>query len=276
MDVRDELEAAFAAEPAHRPIDERLAAGRRALRRRRLAAGAATAATVVVIGGAAAVTGLGGSPSSSDGGAATNPTDAPSSETTDDDHAVDQAEPRWAVLSPTGEITLGLGVEELRRIPNPLEVSPPEHSVALELQRGDAVEWVLIAAGPGESWEASSFEAYVGFGSLEEWVDDQRRLGSGQPAKAYVEFAADGTLRPANDRVELVRQQPNPDLPDNYDAGVETAVAEVVVDDVTYYVLARDPAHPDYIAVPAFIGGRTMADFIDYARAQYAGGSGLR
>ena len=275
MDVRDELEAAFAAEPAHRPIDERLGAGRRALRRRRLAAGAATAATVAVIAGAAAVTGLGGSPSSSDGGAATNPTDAPSSEMTDDDHAVDDAQPRWAMLSPSGEITLGQGVQEIRRIINPLEVSRPQHSVALELRKGDAVEWVLLAQGQGESWN-SSFEAYVGFGSLEEWVDDQRRLGSGQPTKAYVEFAADGTLQPANDRVTLVRQQPNPDLPDNYGGGVETAVAEVVVDDVTYYVLARDPAHPDYIAVPAFIGGRTMADFIDYARAQYAGGAGLR
>jgi hypothetical protein len=230
---------------------------------------------VAVIAGAAAVTGLGGSPSSSDNGVAANPTDAPSS-ATDDDHAVDQAQLRWAMLSPTGEITLGQGVEELRRIHNPLEVSPPESSVALELRKGDAVEWVLLAAGPGETWSSSSFEAYVGFGSLEEWVDDQRRLEAGQPAKAYVEFAADGTLRPVSDRVELVRQQPNPDLPDNYDGGVETAVAEVVVDDVTFYVLARDPAQPDYIAVPAFIGGRTMADFLDYARAQYAGGAGLR
>ncbi|MDQ4051958.1 MAG: hypothetical protein M3237_04540, partial [Actinomycetota bacterium] len=231
---------------------------------------------VAVIAGAAAVTGLGGSPSSSNDGAAANPTYGPSSGRTDDDHAVDQAQAPWAMLSPTGEVTLGDGVQEVRRIDNPLEVSPPQHSVALELRKADAVEWILLAAGPGETWSSSSFEAYVGFGSLEDWVDDQRRLQSGQPAKAYVEFAADGTLQPASDRVELVRQQPNPDLPDNYDGGAETAVAEVVVDDVTYYVLARDPAQPDYIAVPAFIGGRTLADFLDYARAQYAGGAGLR
>jgi hypothetical protein len=269
MDVRDELEAAFAGEPAHRPIDDRLVSGRRALRRRRLSAGVAAAATVAAIAGAAAVTGLGDSPTGSDSGVTTNPTDT---------RAIDQARAPWAQLSPTGEVKLGPEVEEVRRIDNPLELSPPQQSVALELRKSDKVKWFLLAVRPGETWE-SSFGAFVGFGSLDEWVDDQRRLEAGQPAKAYVEFAADGTLRPANPRVELVRQQANPDLPDNYDnydGPLETAVAEVIVDDVTYYVLARDPANPDYIAVPAFIGGRTMADFIDYARAQYAGGEGLR
>ncbi len=102
------------------------------------------------------------------------------------------------------------------------------------------------------------------------------RLSRGQPVKQYVAFADDGTLRPVGDHVELVRQVADPDLPDSYDGGLATAVAEVVVDGTTYFVLARDPQQPDYIAVPASVGGPTLDDFLDYARVQYAGGEGLR
>ena len=137
------------------------------------------------------------------------------------------------------------------------------------------MEWFLLGARPNEEW-SSSTGAYVGFASLEDWVADQRSLQGGEPARSYVEFADDGSLRPTGPDVVLVRQEADPDLPDNYGGGLDTAVAEVLVDDVTYYVLARDPNNPDYIAVPAFIGGPTLADFLDYARQQYAGGEGLR
>jgi hypothetical protein len=48
-DLQDLLETSFGEGPAHRPIDERLLAGRRALRRRRIVATGATAAAVAAL-----------------------------------------------------------------------------------------------------------------------------------------------------------------------------------------------------------------------------------
>ncbi len=274
MDVREELAAAFAAEPPHRSIDDRLSSGREALRRRRLLVGSAAVAVVVVTAGGYAVAGPRADSTGSNPAIATSPSAGSTPESSVEPSA-DPSRAVWARIFPDGGFAVNADVTEVRRINDPLPGLPRHHSVALELRKGQSVKWFLLAVRPGETW-TSSTGAYVGFASLEEWVADQRSLQTGTPTQSYVEFADDGSLRPAAPGVELVRQQADPPLPDSYGGGLDTAVAEVVVDDVTYYVLARDPDKPDYIAVPAVIGGATLADFLDYAREQYSGGEGLR
>jgi len=60
MDLREEIAASFGDGPAHRPIKERLVAGRRVVRHRRVAGATAAAAVLVVVGTTYAVAGPGG------------------------------------------------------------------------------------------------------------------------------------------------------------------------------------------------------------------------
>lgn len=276
MDLRDQLEAASATEPPHRDIADRLVAGRRALRRRRWVTAAAGVATAAVVATAALLAGPGQSTGGSSG-VATQPTSSPTVDRDGDTPERGLPRDEWVDVRADGGLVLADGVEEVRRLENPMGLEPPATSVGLELRRGDQVLWFLYHADSATGPHAmAAFEARVGHESLEAWVGDMTRLHRGQPLEHYVAFADDGTLRPVGAHVDLVRQVADPDLPDNYDGGLETAVAEVVVDGTTYYVLARDPGNPDYIPVPASVGGATLEDFLDYARVQYAGGEGLR
>ena len=265
MDVREQLEAGFAAEPAHRPIDERLEAGRRALRRRRVVSGSAALAVVAVLAGGYAVAGPGSQPRGTEPPASAPSRTASAPPSLPASPVPDPTDGKWARLV-DGEVVLADGVTEVRRI------DAGGRKVGLELQLRDQTVWYLVT--PSGS---SSFTAYVSFESLEDWVADQQQGQGGRPpSKPFVDFGPDGTLRPMTDAVSIVEQRADPELPDNYDAGVATAVAEVLVDGKTYYVLARDPERPDYIAVPASIGGADLDAFLDYARQRYAGGEGLR
>jgi hypothetical protein len=250
MNLTDELEKSFVDEPAHRPVEQRIAAGRRALFRRRAASAAAAVAVIVVAGSAFAMLGQGDDATDPGMPAASEPADAPDTP--------------WATWD-DGGVVLRDGVTEVRRLDR------PGSAVALELQLGDEVQWYLV-----EPDGSSSVPAYVGYESLEDFVAEQDRLEAGRPAKPFVEFTDDGTLQPAAEGVTIVEQRANPRLPDNYDAGVETAVAEVLVEGKTWYVLARDPRNPDYIPVPASVGGDSLDAFLEHSRAQYAGGEGLR
>jgi hypothetical protein len=255
MNLTDELEKSFVDEPAHRPVEQRIAAGRRLVRRRRAATGAAVAAVVIVAGSAFGLLGQGDEATDPGRPAASGPSESGPPET---------PEPPWAYWKDDG-VALRDGVTEIRR----LDRAGP--AVALELQLGDEVQWYLV--DPAGS---SSVPAYGGYERLEDFVAEQDQLKTGRPAKPYVEFADDGTLQPAAEGVTIVEQRANPRLPDSYDAGVETAVAEIQVNGKTWYVLARDPSNPDYIPVPASVGGATLDAFLEHSRAQYAGGEGLR
>ena len=254
MNLTDELEKSFADEPAHRPVEQRIAAGRRALFRRRAASATAAVALIVVAGSAFAVVGPGDD--------ATDPGTPLASEPANEPPPAPEAP--WAYWEGDG-VALRDRVTEIRR----LEL--PGSEVALELQLGDEVQWYLV-----DRSGSSSVPAYVGYERLEDFLAEQDRLEAGRPARPFVEFADDGTLQPAAEGVTLVEQRANPSMPDNYDAGVDTAVAEVLVEGKTWYVLARDPRNPDYIPVPASVGGDTLDAFLEHSRAQYAGGEGLR
>lgn len=257
LDLSEQLERLAAHEPPTRPAHEQLAAGRRALRRRRVAELGAVTAVLAVLAGGWAVVGDDGSSRATE-----PPATAPSLPTS-------PAAPRgpWARWR-GGEVVVAPGVTEVER----LDAGP--EGVGLELRVGEEVRWYLV--GPGRS---SSFDAYVAFDSLAEWVADQAFIGGPVSRNALVQLGADGTLSPGRPGVEVVEQVASPDLPDSYDTVPETgeqlvtAAALVEVDGERQWLLARDPAATDVITVP-LARASTMADFLAFARDRYADGPG--
>jgi len=88
MDLSEEIAASFGDGPAHRPIGDRLLAGRRVVRRRRVAGATAAAAVLVVVGTTFAAAGPGGDkadpgPAGHPGGTATNAADPPTASSTE-------------------------------------------------------------------------------------------------------------------------------------------------------------------------------------------------
>lgn len=81
-DLHDRINDVFGEEPPHRPLEEHLANGHRAVRRRRLATGAGTLAVLAVVGGAAyAVQDTGGGDRRGDPVTTQAPTGTPDPET---------------------------------------------------------------------------------------------------------------------------------------------------------------------------------------------------
>ena len=181
----------------------------------------------------------------------------------------------------------------VRLLPNPLDLEPPEYSVALIVRRGDVTTWSLeyvdegggaAAVGPAESDV-----------SFEDWVAENSTIYAGKEAKSpssptggpwpgdadlqLVRFAPEVNRLVPFDAVTMLRQRATPDVGDAFaTAADQSAVAEVRFEGERWYVLARRLAGeaPQYIAVKAADGGATLDDFLDLARERYAeGGGGL-
>ncbi|GAA4670773.1 hypothetical protein [Nocardioides nanhaiensis] len=253
LDLSDHLERLAAHEPPVRPAHEHLAAGRRALRRRRVAElGAVTAVLAVLVGGWAVV---------GDGGSS-RATEPPAAPPTTSRAPMPPPEGEWAQWQ-DGAVRLADGVEELDRI------DAGRDGVGLELRAGDDVRWYLV-----DRRRTTSFDAYVAFDSLADWVSDQTFPGGPAARAALVRLAPDGTLAPGRPGVEIIEQVASPDLPDSYDGGnLVTAAALVEVDGERTWLLARDPAATDVITV-ALARASTLDDFLAFARERYADGPG--
>ena len=137
MLLREEIEQSFGDGPAHRPIEELVATGRRRVRRRRAAGLGAALATVAVLGATYAVT-TAGSEGSGAPPIATDPTPddlprtlEPRAETWKDDTPLRYVD---------GELQIRPGVVVHEHIENPYGYRPPKLSDALDLTfRGTAV-----------------------------------------------------------------------------------------------------------------------------------------
>lgn len=250
--------------PAHRPIEARLTAGRAAVRRRRLVAGSAAlvaalvAGTAVLLGGGSEPTATNKPPIATLATPTSTPTPTP-------------VEPRrrtslsteLVVLEPDGTLDLARGVKLVRSIPNPLGVALPSRSVGLEITFRGETYWQVLESTPDGGFTASD-PAGKAFATLEDWVTDQVALQQGTPPEALVELTAKGRLRPLGDaRIAEAR----------YDVGGFEAVAEVLHDNRRTYVLVNDG---DVVRVDGSVGGKDLDAFVDYARAHYASGEGLR
>jgi hypothetical protein len=159
--------------------------------------------------------------------------------------------------------------------------------------RGPVIWWAGSADADLGGGSASIPAKYARTESFTSWVDTQRPV-TGDPSPTadppgdwpgitnldLVRFAAAGERLEPLDAVTLLEQRPHPDLPASWAGDSDrSAVAEVEFEGTRYYVLARelrgDPA-PQYIAVLAARGGRTLDAFLALARDRYAeGGGGL-
>lgn len=282
MSISEQIETSFGEGPAHRPLEDRLSAGRRARRRRKGAEGVAAIAGVAVLGLAAYAIAPGGSPDSAKDPGFTNqtsgsPTTTPTTSPTGAAASEPLGESMWAEYDTDGNVVLADGVTELQRVPNPLGLQHPEKSVGLEVERNGKRVWMLLEYSEKGS-AASSDPAQKSFATLQQWLDHQVALQTGGEQVQFVKFGAGETLEPLPG-VTIVQQRPDPGMGDRFAGpGDRTAVAEVRVDGATWFVLARQVGGgtPEYFPTAAIAGRQTLAEFLEYARGQYANGEGLR
>lgn len=357
MDLKEVLITRLGDGPGHRPVAERIAAGKAARRRRRAVVAVGCLTAVVLLGGAgyATVALTQRDSAAPDDRTATVPhvDSAPTA-------VVKAPERAWpeVILDARATLYVPADAEVVSTIENPLGVSAPLHSVAVELEYDGQPGWFIevhegegtsgFAATAEEHQEFATFEAWVkarsaglvkargheperptyeggdlrlpagarviqrvdtpmglgievetggkiawcllsesggtydqarrSFPTFEAWLDDAVALQEGQPTLALVAFSDDGSLRPLPG-VKLVQQRQRPDVGSNFaPAGAErTAVAEVVHDGETWFVLARDlDGSIQYFPSARSVTAPTLDGFLKVAKASYDAGLGLR
>lgn len=290
MNITEEIDRSFGDGPAHRPVEERIAAGRRRVVQRRLGIGAGAVATALVIGGATWALAPGPPKAAPDSGPvatqqAPSPSDRPRDEGRGTREPQQQRDPQSflakgerATYTPDGELVVRDGWRVSQRIRNPFGHRPPQRSVGLELTNGEETYWYLLEI-QGNGMFAASDPAGKGFATLDAWVADQVALQGSAPPPTPVEFRPGTAELVAAEDATIVRQRPNPHIPGFAGRNLPTAVAEVTWNGARYFVLARHlvGAEPEYFPTQAAVPDEpTLASFLDHAREQYASGEGLR
>lgn len=288
--LQEEISRSFGEDPAHRPVEERLTAGRRALRRRWAAQMVAGLAAAVLVGGAWTVSG----PASQQRGDETSVAMDPTSSLEPQENPSTSLEPKQnlspahsgplAELGPDGLI-LGDDVTVVRRVENPMGLVAPDQSLGLVVDHDGTRIWMLLAfeEKPGTSGGSSSTYDDAGrtYPTFDLWLAETIAMQQGAPTLALVAFGDGKTLVP-EDGVELLEQRASPQMPENFAApGDRTAVAMVRWAGERWFVLARQllPESPlQYIPTAASVVGdpTTIDGFLEVARKRYAQGEGLR
>lgn len=263
VDWRELIDESFGDGPGHRPVEQRLVAGRRALRRRRIVVGAAAVVLTVAAGGAAV--------------AVAQPSDprSVSPVVEQPDHQPDPSTNlvTWGEGDSEWQVASGWTVDQ--RIPNPMDYQPPKQSVAFELV-SPPYHRLVLATYDGHG--GTSVHSVPGTaGSLESWlpgaVASQRNL-DGEPQPDPVSFGAGETLVPA-DGVTIVDQVPHPSLPANF-ASDRDRTAAALIDDhgQETYILVREI--DGQVQVIPFTGHfDSLHAFLRFAVQQYDSGEGL-
>lgn len=270
-DWRDLIDGAVGDGPAqHRPLEERLVAGRRALRRRRVATGVVTAVVAVGVGGTA----WGVVPSEpSSGGPIVGPSDNRATRP-DDSRAASQGD--LVTWNETGW-TVAPGWTVVDQVDNPVGYRPPKRSVGLELRNGSDQVFAL-ATDDGDGGTSVNHIPVPAGTTLAEWlpaqVDNARQL-DGKPVARPVRFGTGETLVPV-DGVTIIDQVPHPPLPANFASATDrTAAAWIDDHGKERFVLVRE-LRGDVEIIP-FTGSFANLDrFVRFAVQQYEGGAGLR
>ncbi len=261
------------------PLETHLRAGHRALaRRRRHAVAGATA--VVLLGLAVAATG--GRPDNADTATETPPATSGSSPTPPPSTV---PMPRDDVeLTADGALTTAPGVEVLQRVPNPLGLRPPNHSLGIAYTRDGGEEtWALLDYTVDDDGVSSgsvvSDPARKSLATLRRWIDSVRPTT--EPPEAPVEFvdAESEELRPSDGAV-IVAQTGEVEIAGFAEPEDRVAAAMVRFEGggSRSFVLARQigDASPEYLVVDGSVGGPDLDAFLAYADRHYAEGEGLR
>jgi hypothetical protein len=163
MDLKELLDETAEAGPAHRPVSERVAAGRRAVRRRRTRAALGIAALVAA--GGTVWTALPDEPATM----VAAPRSAPEAAT-----PMWPSADSWAAIDRDGEVSTRPGVEVLQQFDDVVRGAP---SVALDLVRGDDHRFVLLwVADNGVATEVTE----PAVGALNEFVVESQREVDGE------------------------------------------------------------------------------------------------
>ena len=287
MNTSEEIEKSFGDGPLHRPVEERIAAGRRLVVRRRIAVGAGAAGTILLIGGTAWGLAPGSTPSTGPepSQTATQPTNKSPGQGTGNEADRKHKDPQsyltggeLATYTPDGKVVVRKGWRISQRIPNPYGLQPPAKSVGLELTKGSETYWYILEI-EGNGMSSASDPAGNGFATLEAWVASQVALQEGSAPPSPVELRPGTAELVAVDGATIVRQRPDPEVPGFAGPGDNTAVAEVRWNGARYFVLARQIAgsDPEYFPTSASVPAKpTLESFLDHARKQYGSGEGLR
>ncbi|NYJ03021.1 hypothetical protein HNR19_003719 [Nocardioides thalensis] len=281
----EHLDAAIGAPPPDdASLDRLLVAGRRARTRRRLAIGAGTAAAAIVLGGTTWALAPGGdSATAPDSTPIANQPSAPA-DAGPGSGAGDEGPLEGNLLvafGPDGKLVIEDGWTITQRIDNPMGVEPPERSVALEITDGTDRYWYFLH-GDEDGWGASPDPAQKGFATLEEWAADQAAANQSSPTDPLTEqltLRPDGTLVSSDPAVVVVDQRSGVDLGPDVGPGARTTVAELGYDGERWFVWAVRRTDGGFESGPPINtpkAGTTLDSAIDYFRAQYASGEGVR
>ena len=272
-DVIDLLGTQLDAQPAPASpldIDTLLRDGRRARTRRRVVVGAGAAAAALVVGGTAWTIGAGGS------GTATDHAPLVSRVSPTADPVLEGG--LLAAYASDGTLVIADGWHVTQRIPNPMGYRPPNESVGLELSNGTDRYWYLVRKEAGGSGSTSD-EAQKGFATFQEWIDDQVGANRPDPIGEALDLGSDGRLTSSNEAVRIVDQRVGADTGQAGWAPEDTTVAELRYDGHTWFVAARNHVRGGWELAPPVDtpkAGTTLDSYVDYLRAQYASGEGLR
>ena len=282
-DLGDEIERSFGTGPALVPVEERIAAGRRALVRRRVASGVAALAAVAVVGTGAYAVSPGDPAGRGTGQVAVDPTPTPTP--TPSPTSSEQPGGPWEDDIPAryidGELQVRDGVVVHQHIENPYGRAAPRTSDALDLTYHGRRMWVIVDLGKN-GYGLTSSTPSNGWASFADYVADQvdGQTGSDDGWPDTMELTADGRVVPTAGTTVHNRTD-DPQLgPDFAPAGATTGAAVVTVagDPHSYFLVWRviDGQLDVLTTPPDKVTGATFDELLSYARAQYASGEGLR
>lgn len=299
MDIQQELERALGHGPTLPAPEERLAAGRAALRRRRVTVAAGTVVVFVAIAAPFAVSGSGATQGSDVPPAAPPPTSSAPEPAPDRTSRADP-KPRFdasmgEVAYPdvrTGELMIHPDAIVLQRIDD-LYPGKATESVALDLRLDGKRHWVALEwdeggsmgtfGGPDDPFYASfdDFVAKATSGGGMTSGPPPRDQGSGDDLPVpgeVVGLTVDESGFVASGDTRIFEQDGAPDLPESVSpSGSRVLVAYVHMAGVRQFVLFRDPPDGDgeIIAVHSEGHGDSLTELLAWVRERYASGEGL-
>jgi hypothetical protein len=270
---RELIDESFGDGPPHRPVHQRLADGRRALRRRRIVAVAATAVVATVVGGTAWAT------VPSDTRSESPIVDRPDRQVhrPDGDSQASTSSGGLLIWWNGSDWKVESGWTVVTRIDNPMGYEPPQRSVAMELRNRSTHEFALATYDGPCCGGVTHMPAPAGT-TLEAWLPaqvDNVRESDGEPVSKPVRFGEGETLVPT-EGVTIIDQVPHPDLPANFAAAKDrTAAAWIDDHGKERFVLVRDLGGKAEI-IPFTGSFASLERFLGYAQEQYAGEGGIR
>ena len=277
--LQHELDEAIGHGPAHRPVEDRIDAGRRALRRRRAAVGLAAFGMVAVVGVGYAVSGT-GLLGRATGDVAIDPTPSPSPT-----REGEPAAPAWEDQTPIryldGRLQIRPGVVVHEHIENPYDYSPPRLSDALDLTFEGQRTWI-IAEQTRNGFGYYSSVPSNGWASFSDWVTDQVNgaTGGDDGWPDTLRLTDEGTVI-ASEGSTILQRTDDPRLGESFappSAPTGAAVVRAGEDDLDYFVVWRviDGELDVITTPPRDVTGATFQEMLTFARAKYASGEGLR